>query len=246
MTWKPWKTSGNPWNLDNHMSSNEGQKENSAQLARILSWVVTVLVPIALALAAVRVVMTPALLRFEYNQTNFPTDSYGFTIEDRLYWSQIALDYLLNPVDISFLGDLRFEDGTPVYNGSELRHMVDVKDTVRNAMNVWYLSLAVLLMLGIWARRASWWDEFRLGLVRGGWLTVILIGSVILFVLLSFGVLFVAFHNVFFEPGTWKFLFSDTLIRLFPQRFWQDLFLIVGGLSLVGGLALGIGLRRKA
>lgn len=228
------------------MSSNEGQKENSAQLARILSWVVTVLVPIALALAAVRVVMTPALLRFEYNQTNFPTDSYGFTIEDRLYWSQIALDYLLNPVDISFLGDLRFEDGTPVYNGSELRHMVDVKDTVRNAMNVWYLSLAVLLMLGIWARRASWWDEFRLGLVRGGWLTVILIGSVILFVLLSFGVLFVAFHNVFFEPGTWKFLFSDTLIRLFPQRFWQDLFLIVGGLSLVGGLALGIGLRRKA
>jgi uncharacterized membrane protein len=56
----------------------------------------------------------------------------------------------------------------------------------------------------------------------------------------------VAFHNVFFEPGTWKFLFSDTLIRLFPQRFWQDLFLIVGGLSLVGGLALGIGLRRKA
>ena len=246
MTWKPWKTSGNPWNLDNPMSSNDSQKKNSAQLERILSWVVTVLVPVALSLAAVRVVMTPALLHFEYNQPNFPTDSYGFTIEDRLYWSQIALDYLLNPADISFLGDLRFEDGTPVYNASELRHMVDVKDTVRNAMNVWYLSLAVLLMLGIWARRGSWWDEYRLGLARGGWLTVILIGSVILFVLLSFGVLFVAFHNVFFEPGTWKFLFSDTLIRLFPQRFWQDLFLIVGGLSLVGGLALGLGLRRKA
>jgi integral membrane protein (TIGR01906 family) len=72
-----------------------------------------------------------------------------------------------------------------------------------------------------------------------------LIGAIILFVLISFGILFVAFHNVFFQPGTWTFNFSDTLIRLFPQRFWRDLFLIVGGLTLVGGLGIALGFRNR-
>ena len=40
----------------------------------------------------------------------------------------------------------------------------------------------------------------------------------------AFSVLFVFFHQVFFDPDTWTFLFSDTLIRLFPQRFWEVAF----------------------
>ena len=63
--------------------------------------------------------------------------------------------------------------------------------------------------------------------------------------LASFGVFFVAFHQVFFDPGTWIFLWSDTLIRLFPERFWRDVFIYVGVLSLAGGLALGFGFRSK-
>ena len=63
--------------------------------------------------------------------------------------------------------------------------------------------------------------------------------------LLAFGVIFVWFHQIFFESGTWTFLFSDTLIRLFPERFWRDTFLAVGLLSGGVGLALGILLRDK-
>jgi uncharacterized membrane protein len=64
-------------------------------------------------------------------------------------------------------------------------------------------------------------------------------------VLLSFNVLFVAFHNVFFQAGTWMFLFSDTLIRLFPERFWRDTFIAVGVLSGGAGLAIAYFLRLK-
>jgi len=59
-------------------------------------------------------------------------------------------------------------------------------------------------------------------------------------------VFFVAFHEVFFDPGTWVFRYSDTLIRLFPERFWRDAFLAIAALSLVGGLAVALGLRQKA
>jgi integral membrane protein (TIGR01906 family) len=73
---------------------------------------------------------------------------------------------------------------------------------------------------------------------------LILVGGLVLFSLAAFGIFFTAFHNVFFQPGTWQFLWSDTLIRLFPTRFWQDIFIYVGILVVLGGLALGLGLRK--
>lgn len=231
----------------------------STSLRKARSWIVTLLIPVVLVLTAVRLLMTPLFLMVEYNTPGFPQDRYGFTKEERLYWSGIALEYLLNTEDISFLAELRFPEGesapaptcqfmadcTRLYNDRELRHMEDVKNVVKIALSVLYLSLAVLLILGLWAWQGDWWLEFRRGLSRGGWLTVIFIASILLFVLVAFGVIFVAFHNVFFDPGTWTFLFSDTLIRLFPERFWRDTFLAVGLVSGGTGLALGYFFREK-
>jgi len=224
------------------MSSESSTPQKLSPFYGYIAWLVTLLTPVILALTAMRLIMVPAFLNFEYNTPNFPPDRYGFSKEERLYWSKIALEYLLNPVDIAFLGDLHFADGTPVYNERELEHMVDVKNTVDSALIVWYVSLAGVLLLGLWAWRGGWWELFRRGLWRGGWLTVFLIAALILFVLLSFGVFFVAFHNVFFAPGTWVFNYSDTLIRLFPERFWRDIFIIVGAIAMGCGLALGYGL----
>jgi integral membrane protein (TIGR01906 family) len=219
--------------------------QSPAAIYRLLSWLVTLLVPAALCMTAVRAMMTPLYLQYEYNSPGFPADPYGFTKADRLYWSNIALDYLLNNAGISFLGDLRFKDGSPVYNERELRHMVDVKNTVKGALTVWVVSLVLLVVLGVWAWRGGWLDAFRLGMVRGGWLTVILLVGILLFVLFGFGVFFVLFHDVFFQPGTWMFLYSDTLIRLFPERFWRDIFIIVGLLSIAGAALVVFVFRRR-
>jgi integral membrane protein (TIGR01906 family) len=224
------------------MSSESSSTQNISPVYVALSWVATILTPVILSLTAMRLIMVPVFLNFEYNTPNFPPDRYGFTKEERLYWSNIALEYLLNSADISFLGDLRFADGTPVYNERELEHMVDVKNTLHKAFIVWYVSIGVVLILGIWAWRSGWWEIYRRGLWRGGWLTVLLVAALILIVLLSFGVFFVAFHNVFFAPGTWVFNYSDTLIRLFPERFWRDIFIIVGSITILCGLALSYGL----
>jgi integral membrane protein (TIGR01906 family) len=210
-----------------------------------ISWLVTILVPIALVLSAMRLIMTPAFLRLEYNLPYFPVDRYGFTTQDRLYWSRFALDYLTNSADISYLADLQFENGQPIYNQRELEHMVDVKKAMRAALGVWYAALLLLIGIGLLAWRGGWWQEYRAGVRRGGWLSVILIGTIIVLVLLSFGIVFVAFHNIFFDPGTWVFNYSDTLIRLFPERFWYDIFLYVGLLSVSAGLALAFGLRDR-
>jgi len=208
-------------------------------LKRILHWLIVVLVPIVLVLGAVRLLLTPVFIQIEYRMPNFPEDSYGFSQEERLDWAEIARQYLLNRAEIEFLGDLTFEDGSPLYNQRELRHMLDVKIVVKAAMGVLYAALALLVIAGVWARRADWWGQYRLALSRGGWVTVGLLVFLIVAIALSFNTVFVAFHQVFFEGDTWIFRYSDTLIRLFPVRFWRDAFVTVGLLALSGGLALG-------
>lgn len=227
-------------------SSRPNPMRPSLKTRSVLGWIVVIFVPFAIVLTGIRLIMTPAFLKTEYDMPGFPEDRYGFTKQDRLYWSNIALDYLLNPADISFLGDLRFDDGTAVYNERELIHMVDVKIALRITLWVWYIALAGLFTMGLWAWRADWLYEYRQGVARGGWLTVLFVSAIILLVLLSFSVFFVAFHNIFFEPGTWLFYYSDTLIRLFPERFWRDIFIYVGVFSFVVGLALALKAKPRS
>jgi len=218
----------------------------------ILSWLVAILVPITLIGLGLRVLLTHTFLKIEYNMPYFPPDQYGFTKEDRMKWAPYALDYLVNSADISYLGDLKFDDGTPLYNERELSHMADVKRVTRGALNVWYISLALLVILAGWSWREGWMQTYRLGLMRGGWMMVGLAGAIGVIAIIGIAInpnvfysFFVGFHSLFFEGDSWLFLYSDTLIRLFPLRFWQDAFLYAAIIALGGGFALGLGLRIK-
>ncbi len=215
-----------------------------------LSWPIALLIPIALLGLAVRLILTPVFLQVEYHMPNFPPDDYGFTLQDRLHWSNIAWTYIVNNADISFLGDLKFPDGSPLYNTRELSHMHDVKGVVQGAFTAWYISLALLTLLGIWAWRGKWSPFYVRGLRFGGWLIIILGGIIGLIVAAGMVVnpdvfwnFFAFFHSLFFKGNSWLFLYSDTLIRLFPLRFWEDTFLIGALITLVGGLALALGLK---
>jgi len=217
----------------------------------MISWLVALLVPLALIGLGLRVLLTPLFLQIEYNMPYFPPDEYGFTKADRLKWAPYALNYLVNNADISYLGDLKFDEGTPLFNERELSHMDDVKRVTQGALRVWYASLVLLLGLGIWSRLGKWEQAYRQGLMRGGWLMVGLAVAIGLIVLVGIAVnpnvfwnFFAGFHSLFFEGDSWLFLFSDTLIRLFPIRFWQDAFLFAAVIALGGALGLAFGLRR--
>lgn len=223
----------------------------------ILSWLVAILVPLALIGLGLRVLLSPVFLKIEYNMPYFPPDDFGFTKVDRLKWAPYALEYLVNSADISYLGDLKFDDGSPLYNERELSHMADVKRVTQGALNVWYIALALLALLWFfgfaqnWSWRGDWMQTYRLGLMRGGWLMVglaIAIGVIAVIgitinpdIFFSF---FAGFHSLFFEGDSWLFYYSDTLIRLFPIRFWQDAFLWAAVIALGGGFTLAFSLRR--
>jgi len=227
-------------------------------LYKILSWLVAILLPIVIVLATVRLVINPWYLVFEYHTPGFPADPYGFSLPDRLKYGTLAVDYLINSAGISFLGDLRFPSGqeapapscqymidcTHLFNDRELEHMLDVKNVVIGATQVLVICTVLLALLVFWAWRGKWIDNYMKGLQRGGFLTLGLLGLIILVVLVAFNYIFVIFHEIFFKSGTWTFLYSDTLIRLFPEQFWQDTFLFVGGLSAALGIVFYFGFHR--
>jgi integral membrane protein (TIGR01906 family) len=217
-----------------------------------LSYLVSLLIPIALIGTALRILLSPIYFNVEYRMPYFPVDEYGMTQEERLQWAPYAVEYLVNSADISYLGDLQFENGAPLYNERELSHMADVKNVVVGALRVWYLSLGILILLAILAQRSGWMPDYLNGLRRGGMWMIGL--AVALGLIAGIGIttnpdvfweFFALFHAIFFEGDSWLFYYSDTLIRLFPIRFWQDAFLWAAILALGGGAGLAFGIRRR-
>jgi len=216
-------------------------------ITKIFGWIITILIPPILLMMSIRLMISPVFARVEYRMPGFPADPFGFTLEDRIHWSEPSIDYLVNTENITFLSSLEFEDGEPIFNGRELSHMQDVKQVVtgmRIGLAVCMLGLLASTFFAVrWGSRGYVLSAYR----RGAWGLIGLIAAILFFVALSFNNLFTWFHQIFFESGTWQFYTSDTLIRLFPMRFWRDAFIFVGLLSLIlAGLILLFGREGKS
>lgn len=214
--------------------------------AGALAWIVTLVTPVFLIGLALRLMLAPWFLHLEYRMPYFPADTYGFTTADRLHWAPFALDYLVNNADVSYLANLKFEDGAPLYDQRELTHMEDVQRVTQAALRAWMFASVILAGLGIWAWRGGWQADYLHGLRRGGWLVLGLAAALAVFAAVAFWQFFTFFHSLFFQGDSWLFEYSDTLIRLFPLRFWQDVFIWVAVIVVGGALALAFGLREKA
>lgn len=209
----------------------------------LASLVIIVLTTPLLIMIGVRLVMTPLFLDIEYYRPGFPPDPYGFTTAERVIHGREAVAYLLNGEDITFLGDLTFPDGATLFNTRELQHMRDVKSVTQlayvSAVVVGVLYVAALYSL-YRANRGRLANTLRCGAIT----TLVMIVSVVVLAAVGWEFFFVAFHELFFADGTWYFPYSDTLIRLFPEQFWFDAALTIGGLTIFGAGLLYFVSRR--
>jgi integral membrane protein (TIGR01906 family) len=212
---------------------------------RLLRILITVALPIILVMLNVRLIMSPLWLQIEYTRPGFPADPFGFTTEDRLTYAPYAVDYLVYQHDIAYLGNLRFPDGRPLYNERELIHMRDVQ-AVTGWANIVALAAAALTLSSaflLWHRSKR--DELLRGVWHGAILTIVLLAAIIILAIVGWEFFFTGFHQLFFADGTWYFLTSDTLIRLFPEQFWFDAALVIGGLTLLQALVIALLTRPR-
>jgi integral membrane protein (TIGR01906 family) len=210
-------------------------------------FMLVVLVPFLILMTAIRILINPIFVQAEYNTPNFPIDTYGFSLQDRLKYAAISVDYLVNDDSWETLAAVKLPDNTtPLYNERELSHMVDVKSLVKRMLVVHTILMVLLGLVFLLAWRLRQLKEFFRLLSRGGWVTIGMIVLVLVGVAASFTWLFTKFHELFFTGDTWLFLYSDSLIRLFPMQFWQDAFIAFGVISILLALIIGVAGRLLA
>jgi integral membrane protein (TIGR01906 family) len=207
--------------------------------ARSFQIYLTLVVPIALTLLSARLVMTPLFLHLEYSRPGFPDDSYGFVFEDRLDYANLSLKYLFNDNDIGYLRDLIFADNSPLFSQHELNHMEDVKVVTKSAFRILVVGLVIttVMVIGFW-KTAYLRFHLKQGLLHGSILAIGMIFSIVVVAIVSWDTFFTDFHEIFFASGTWRFSYSDTLIRLFPEQFWFDAALTIGVLTSLGAILI--------
>ena len=163
--------------------------------------------------------------------------------------SQAEVDRVTGEVlaDLFVSGDFDVEmDGMPLLDADERSHMADVSRLVRLLVVVSVAAAALAALCGTLMRG----QPRRMGSV------LLVTASVIGAAGLLFGVIFavafepafLAFHALFFPPGTYLFAPGSNLITLFPEGFWVEAALIAGVtvvLSAVVVLVIGLAGRRR-
>jgi integral membrane protein (TIGR01906 family) len=229
------------------MSNPEKSKSSLSWLWSIVRLYVVIAVPVLLVIASVRVVMTTQFLNFEYNRAGFPPDNYGFSTQDRMEYGQHGILYLLNDASIDYLADRELpgalcyppgDTDCSMFNADELSHMEDVKVVSRGAFLVGQYGAIVAITCALLLWKYVSVAALRSSLLQGSLLTLGLIATIILLAITAWDLFFATFHSFFFAEGTWRFFYSDTLIRLYPEQFWFDAALVVGGLTTLGAIII--------
>jgi integral membrane protein (TIGR01906 family) len=207
----------------------------------LVQWLLVLLLPFLLTVANFRVVNGHWFVRWEYNRASFPPDEYGFTTEERIRLAEVCVDYLAPGAPISLLADLRLPNGDEAFKERELSHMEDVQ-VAFTQMTV-AAAAAAVVWVGGFAALAALRQRRKAAattLLISGLFTLGLLAAIGVAMVVSWDKFFAAFHALFFESGTWYFDYSDTLIRLFPIRFWMDVAIVAVVLLVVEAIIVAV------
>jgi len=208
-----------------------------------------------LAVAAIAILVTPLFVvdafrvlardwfvRHELESDGFPPDLYGLPEAARLRLALTGL-HSIQPrgEGIELLRSATLPDGTPAFEARELRHMQDVRDLLGMAFRAQIAVLLALVVAGI----ALHGSERRrrvvpLGLLIGSLLTLALAAILVPVIVLGFDGFLLRFHELFFSGDTWRFADSDTLLRLYPETFWQDTAKLAASLAVAQAVVVAL------
>ena len=200
-------------------------------LSALPSAIITILVPAMLVVNVIRVLANDWYFHFEYAKPEFPPDAYGLTQEQRTELALTGLHSVLpqSAEGIDLLRRARLPDGNPAFNERELGHMEDVRSLIGQVYRLHLIALAAIAALAIGLNRSARMKAVvPRGLQAGSILTLVIAAGLIAYILVDFRTFFTQFHQIFFEGDTWMFLYTDTLIRLYPIQFWSDAATYIG------------------
>ncbi len=135
-----------------------------------------------------------------------------------------------------------------IFNERETSHMADVKTLINQVIIYLYILAAIFITLNVIAFNSAKgkFKTFIINYIFISGLTIIAAGLLLYTLSNWFPSIFESFHLTFFKPGSYMFPETDTLIRLFPEKFFYNfLYTIVSNAMVISAVLLGISILVK-
>ena len=210
-------------------------------VAYVLVVAIAVAVPALLVVTGFRVLATDTYVRWELDRDGFPPDRYGLSDREREELALLGLRSIEPGSEgIVLLERATLPDGSPAFDERELSHMRDVRTLFGAALRGQLIAVVAITVLAL----ALAWTSLRTvvprGLLAGALATLAIAVLAVPFIVLGFDRFFTRFHEVFFEADSWRFSNTDTLIRIYPERFWQDVAQLVAAIAVAQAIVLAL------
>ena len=214
---------------------------------RVLKYIAVALfvvaVPVFLVATNVRWVINPPLIyRYGFDEYSIP-DRTGIERPELLSVGRQIRDYFNNGEEFLVVDTVL--NGAPVrslFNSREVLHMRDVKGLVRGVFRVQEIAGVYILafaVVGLVVGRRSFVPRLARYISLGGMVTLGVVGLLSLASLVDFDTLFRTFHVASFSNDLWQLdPRTDYLIAIFPEEFFLDATLWIGGATITAGLVL--------
>jgi integral membrane protein (TIGR01906 family) len=156
--------------------------------------------------------------------------------------SQAEIDRVTGEILVDLYVDGDFDAaltaGQPLLDERERSHMGDVSGLVRLLAAITLIALVLAIVTGAWLRHERR-RKGRIMFTAAGTVGALAIIIALIFAV-AFEPAFLAFHAVFFPPGTYLFSEGSQLIVLFPEGFWFEATLVAGTTIFLTALVVAV------
>jgi integral membrane protein (TIGR01906 family) len=212
-------------------------------LRMIIVGVFILAVPVALITTTVRVVISEKAV-YDYAVRDYGAQqTSGIPMSELLRSNGQIRDYLVTP-DAGPLAITVTDNAgksASLFNAKETVHMADVRSLVQLMFKVQLLSVALVLALAaaivvLWPTRV-----LAAATLWGGLMTMAAIGFVGALAVTGFDSAWTQFHEIAFTNMAWQLNpLTDHLIQMYPEQFWQDAVMSLGGFLMAQAVGLAV------
>jgi integral membrane protein (TIGR01906 family) len=201
---------------------------------------VALAVPGMLVVNGFRVLATDTFVAWELGRDGFPPDLYGLDLDQRTALAKLGLESIQPGSEgVPLLERATLPNGTPAFQERELTHMRDVRRLFGAALRLQLIAALVIVVLAVALARTRLRTAVPAGLLAGSLATLAIAVLAVPVIVLGFDDFFTRFHEVFFSGDSWRFSTADTLIRIYPERFWVEVSRLTAGIAVAQALLLG-------
>jgi integral membrane protein (TIGR01906 family) len=182
-------------------------------------------------------------LRFAVNDTRlYEYDFNKYHISEETGLDKGNLTEIAHKLITYFNSDEEFVD-ISVYSQRDIDHLKDVKGLIQLAYRLQFVSLAYIVVyigFNFLLLRGAFWRQLGKRIIWGSWTTIALLAALGIMALIDFNQLFLLFHLISFRNDLWQLYPGDKLLAMFPEGFFNDAALFIGGAIILEAIIIGV------